>query len=106
MAERILCGSLRNRGVVAKFRRQVPVGPYVADFACMAAKVIVELDGPPHADPARRDHDHRRDAWLQSQGWRILRFSNDAVIGGGLRVMAEIERALTGTHRSPSSDPR
>ena len=102
IAETILWRGLRNRGNGAKFRRQVPIGPYVADFVCVAAGLIVELDGPPHDEPEQQLHDRRRDAWLHSQGWRVLRFSNDLVIGGGNIVLEEIQRAI----RSPSSDPR
>ena len=94
---------LRTRGIAAKFRRQVPVGPYVADFACVAARLIVELDGRPHDDPERRAHDRCRDAWLTERGWRILRIPNDIVIGGGDIVIERIKAALP---QVPSSDPR
>ena len=102
-AETMLWRSLRNRGVAAKFRRQVPVGPYVADFACVAARLIVELDGRPHEDPERRAHDRCRDAWLAERGWRVLRIPNDIVIGGGDIVIDRIRAALP---QVPSSDPR
>ena len=56
-----------------KFRRQVPVGKYIADFVCFEKKLIVELDGSQHQDSR---HDEIRDAWLKSQNFRILRFWN------------------------------
>jgi very-short-patch-repair endonuclease len=59
-----------------KFRRQVPVGSYVADFQCFDRRLIVELDGSHHLGSAR---DARRDAWLAAQGFRVLRFPNIAV---------------------------
>jgi very-short-patch-repair endonuclease len=105
IAERILWRSLRNRGNGAKFRRQVPVGPFVADFVCVAARLIIELDGPPHDGAEQQLHDRHRDAWLRSQGWGVLRFSNDLVIGGGNIVLEEIQKAIQEAV-SPSSDPR
>jgi len=57
-----------------KFRRQLPIGRYIVDFACPAAHLIVELDGSQHADSA---YDQRRDAWLATQGWRVLRLWNN-----------------------------
>ena len=102
-AETMLWRSLRNRGIAAKDRRQVPIGPYVADFACVAAQLIVELDGRPHDDPERRLHDQHRDVWLSERGWRVLRIPNDIVIGGGDIVVDRIKAALP---RFPSSDPR
>jgi very-short-patch-repair endonuclease len=61
------------------FRRQAPIGPFIADFVWYEGKVVVELDGSQHAD-ARRDYDERRSAWLQSQGYRVLRFWNNDVL--------------------------
>jgi very-short-patch-repair endonuclease len=60
-----------------KFRRQVPVGPYIVDFLCVGAKLIVEADGSQHAESHR---DTVRDAYLASQGWRVLRFWNNEVL--------------------------
>src|SRR5271154_1407066 len=59
-----------------KFRRQVPVGPYIVDFLCVGAKLIVEADGSQHAESLR---DKTRDAYLASQGWKVLRFWNNEV---------------------------
>ena len=60
-----------------KFRRQVPIGKYVADLACLEAKLIVEIDGSQHAESA---HDAVRDAELKARGFRVLRFWNDDVL--------------------------
>ncbi len=59
-----------------KFRRQVPVGPYIVDFLCVGAKLIVEADGFQHAESRG---DNVRDAYLERQGWRVLRFWNNEV---------------------------
>jgi very-short-patch-repair endonuclease len=104
LAETILWRSLRDRGIGEKFRRQVPIGPYVGDFVCVGAKIIVELDGPPHEKFEQQAHDRRRDRWLETEGWRILRFSNDLVIGGSELVLKEIKNAIAAAH-SPSSAP-
>jgi very-short-patch-repair endonuclease len=102
-AEEMLWRELRARRLDGhKFRRQVPLGPYVADFICLEARLIVELDGAPHDDPAQRAHDARRTAWLASQGFRVLRFPNDLLLGGsGDLVLDAIRRAV-----DPSSDLR
>jgi very-short-patch-repair endonuclease len=66
-AEAMLWRGLRGRGVNAKFRRQMPIGIYVADFACVEAKLIVEIDGPAHAGAERQRRDEYRDAWLANR---------------------------------------
>ena len=105
LAETILWRGLRHRGIGAKFRRQVPIGCYIADFVCIAARMIVELDGPSHDEPEQHRHDVRRDAWLRARGWRVLRFSNDLVTDGGNIILEEIQRALKAAEL-PSSGPR
>jgi very-short-patch-repair endonuclease len=73
-AERRLWSALRDRRFENyKFRRQVPIGRYIADFACFERKLIVEVDGGQHSES---EHDRGRDAWLGSQGLRVLRFWN------------------------------
>lgn len=103
-AEAMLWRSLRDRGIGAKFRRQVPIGPYVADFAYVTARLVVELDGRPHDGDEAQVQDRYRDAWLAGQGWRVLRIPNDIVIGGGDIAIGLIRAALA--PRVPSSDPR
>ena len=78
-AERVLWSSLRGRASGAfKFRRQHPLGPYVADFYCAEVQLVVELDGTSH--DARKEFDARRQRWLESQGIQVLRFSNHEVL--------------------------
>jgi very-short-patch-repair endonuclease len=60
-----------------KWRRQVPVGPFIVDFVCLEAAVAVEVDGEAHAEQAERDA--RRDAYLRARGLRVLRFWNAEV---------------------------
>ncbi len=102
-AEEMLWRDLRSRRCAGlKFRRQVPIGNYAADFLCFEARLIVELDGRPHDRADRAEHDRRRDAWLEGEGFRVLRFPNDLVIGGSADlVLAAIRDAA-----APSSDLR
>ncbi|MFO1102824.1 MAG: DUF559 domain-containing protein [Methylocystis sp.] len=109
IAEEILWRSLRRSGLDGlKFRRQVPIGRYVVDFLCVEHRLIVELDGPPHDKDEQRLHDAARDEWLRAQGYRMLRFQNDLVIGGGNIPLDRIREAIrTGARQTeaPSSDP-
>jgi very-short-patch-repair endonuclease len=78
MAEAILWNELKASKLGGhKFVRQMPIGPYFADFACRSAKLIVELDGSHHADS---DYDRRRDEFMRADGYSVLRFwSHDAL---------------------------
>ncbi len=107
-AEEILWRSLRGSALDGlKFRRQVPIGNYVADFLCVEQRLIVELDGRPHEDEARRRHDAIRDRWLRDRGYFVLRLDNDLVIGGGNIPLERIREAVKAIseRREPSSDP-
>jgi very-short-patch-repair endonuclease len=79
-AERILWDALRARRLGGyKFVRQLPIGPYFADFACRERKLIIEVDGATHGDANEVAHDARRGAFLLEQGWRIHRCWNEDV---------------------------
>ncbi|MCC8539607.1 endonuclease domain-containing protein [Xanthomonas axonopodis pv. poinsettiicola] len=76
-AERALWRRLRGNQLKGfKFRRQHPIPPYIADFCCIEAKLIVELDGSQH----QASFDQARTRWLQSKGWIVLRFWNNDVL--------------------------
>jgi very-short-patch-repair endonuclease len=91
-AERKLWSLLRDRGLDDyKFRRQHPIHPYVVDFACVEKRLIVEADGGQHADSLA---DERRTAWLNAQGWTVIRFWNDEILKNSAGVYDEIVRAL------------
>ena len=101
-AEKILWRHLRLRQVNGyKFRRQRPVGPYIVDFICLEKKLIVELDGGQHA--AQKQYDARRDSWLISHGFDVLRFWNHDVLTNTDSVKEAIFRALNGP--PPVSSP-
>ena len=76
-AERLLWSRLRRRFQGLRFRRQVPVGPFVVDFACLSARLVVEVDGGQHLESAS---DAARDRWLAENGLRVLRFWNHEVL--------------------------
>ncbi len=83
-----------------RFRRQVPLGRYVVDFACFDARLIVEVDGGQHAEDVAQDK--MRDEWLTAQGFRVLRFWNNQVLQETDAVLEEILRALTQPPPHPS----
>jgi very-short-patch-repair endonuclease len=74
-----------------KFRRQFPIGPFIADFACPAHRVVIELDGGQHAESLS---DRRRDGFMAGQGWRVLRFWNAELIENPNAVLARIGIAV------------
>jgi very-short-patch-repair endonuclease len=78
-AETMLWSRLRKdvRGV--RFRRQHPVGSYIADFACVRVRLIVEIDGATHSADAEREYDARRDRYMRTRGWYVLRVQNEDI---------------------------
>ncbi|WP_082511673.1 endonuclease domain-containing protein [Devosia sp. Leaf420] len=100
-AENRLWYVLRNRGLDGrKFVRQFQIGPYIADFACREAALIVELDGGQHADNA---NDLSRTTYLNAQGYGVLRFWNNEVLQNRDGVLEAISRVIDST---PSPDLR
>jgi very-short-patch-repair endonuclease len=91
-AEQRLWRILRSRQLVGwKFRRQRPIGRYVADFACIEAMLIVEVDGGQHAENAT---DVERTRWLEALGWKVIRFWNPEVLTNAEGVAETILDAL------------
>ena len=72
------------------FRRQAPIGPYVVDFFCPAKRLIIELDGGHHNDDATAERDSERQAWLEQEGYRVIRFWNSDLAGDLNAVMEKI----------------
>ena len=89
--ERMLWRVLRDRQLGWRFRRQFVIAPYIVDFACPEAHLVIEADGGQHA--ALGDHD-RRDAFLEDRGWRILRLWNNEIIENRDGVMQRIIEVL------------
>jgi very-short-patch-repair endonuclease len=89
--EAVLWMRLRNRELGVRFRRQEPIGAFIADFACRRCRTIVEVDGDTHVDVVRDD---ARDRWFVAHGWLVLRFWDDDVIEATDRVVEIIGRAI------------
>jgi len=99
--EKRLWSVLRNRQLAdAKFRQQTWLGPFLVDFYCAEVKLAVEVDGDTHAH--QQDYDARRTAWLEQEGFRVIRFSNDDVMRNLDGVAGAILAALA---PSPSHSP-
>ena len=97
-AEAKLWDALRRKKINGlRFRRQYSLGPYFADFICLPARLIVEVDGSQHADEEQAAHDARRTAWLASQNFRVMRFWNLDVLKNLDSVVDAIEAAVRGT---------
>ncbi len=95
-AEAGLWKSLRRHPMMGShFRRQVVIGPYIADFACMAAKLIVEVDGSQHGEEGNVVRDQTRTKWFETEGYKVLRFWNNDVTQNIDGVLATIHDALS-----------
>ncbi|MGH6890925.1 MAG: endonuclease domain-containing protein, partial [Dongiaceae bacterium] len=98
-AELLLWKHLRRRQLQGcYFRKQCPIGPYIADFACLDAKLIIEVDGGQHA---QRTTDTQRDAWLLAHGYRTLRLWNNDVLRNLEGALLTITEALGQLEKSP-----
>ena len=97
-AEKICWHLIRDRRIDGvKFRRQHPIGPYFADFACVSKKLVIEIDGEHHAFQVEADA--RRTAVIEREGWRVIRFWANEVVQNPEGIWAAIEIALS--DRSP-----
>jgi very-short-patch-repair endonuclease len=94
-AEGALWTLLRDRNLLRlKFRRQVPIGRYIADFYCHRYKLVVELDGPVHEDRLQAAHDENRNFYLRTLGLTILRFTNQQVFEDPGAVLRKIHETV------------
>ncbi|KQU86899.1 hypothetical protein ASC78_04925 [Variovorax sp. Root318D1] len=104
-AESLLWYQLRDRRLANfKFRRQRAIGPYFADFACLEAKLIVELDGGQHVEAAA--YDESRTRFMEAQGFRVLRFWNNEVLAQTDAVRERILQVLLEGSPHPSPLPQ
>jgi very-short-patch-repair endonuclease len=106
-AEKLLWRALREEPFKgAHFRRQVPLGAYVADFVGHSARLVIELDGGQHAEAEQAAKDDIRSAALAERRYRVLRFWNNDVLSNIDGVLATIADALTeGGRAAPTPDP-
>jgi predicted GNAT family N-acyltransferase/very-short-patch-repair endonuclease len=100
-AEMAVWGLMRSRQIDGyRFRRQVPLGPYIVDFACHAARLIIEIDGGQHDQSSTEETERNR--FLEGQGYRILRFWNNDVLTNPEGVWVTISTELTENHPLPT----
>ncbi len=99
-AERALWDMVRGGKLGVRFRRQQPVGPFIVDFYCAEAGLVVELDGKGHAEQA--GYDERRTQWLAARGLTVLRFRNEEVLDRPQDVYRAVMAALQ-THPHPGA---
>jgi adenine-specific DNA-methyltransferase len=85
------------------FRKQVPIGPYITDFACLKAHLVIELDGGQHDEGAAKDA--RRTRWLNAEGYRVIRFWNNDVLQNTEGVLELIKQALAEAPRPNQPHP-
>lgn len=103
-AEKRIWRALRSSLPEFKWRRQMPVGPYFADFACLAEKLIIELDGGQHAQAIA--YDASRTRYLEAQGYRVIRFGNNDVLGNVEGVIQAVTNELSSSpSRSKAAGP-
>ena len=92
-AEHWLWQRLRDRRLLGlKFRRQVPIGPYIADFVCKERSLVIEIDGSQHLE--QEGYDRRRTAFLEQQGYGVVRYWNNEVLGQGEAVLESLIQVL------------
>lgn len=92
-AERKIWRNIRNRQLGDfKFKRQYPMGPYILDFVCIDRKLVVEIDGGQHME--RREKDRKRTQYLESRGYRVIRFWNDQALKETPAVLESILECL------------
>jgi very-short-patch-repair endonuclease len=91
-AEKKLWFLLRSRRFGgAKFRRQAPIGPFIADFVCLSSKLVVEADGGQHYAP---ETDKDRDRWLMREGYVVVRYANNDILGNPEGVLTDLAARL------------
>ena len=103
-AERKLWRALRDWSPPGtNFRRQAPIGRYIADFACHTSKIVIEVDGGQHAEEIQERRDEGRTEWLLSQGYRVIRFWNTDVLLNMRGVLDQIYSVLN-KHDKPNDE--
>ena len=85
----------------ARFRRQTPIGNYIADFAWLSARIVVEVDGVSHNAEGQADRDRRKDMFLRGEGYQVFRVNDDEVIANAPSVFVAIDTAIRGCLGTP-----
>lgn len=95
LAEEYLWNEIRAKRLGVTFRRQHPIGDYIADFACLACKLVIEVDGGVHQESEQKEHDTIRTFDLERLGYRVIRFTNEEVLTALPDVVSRIRNYLT-----------
>ena len=95
-AEARVWARVRNNQLGLKIRRQAVIGRFIADFYCAQARLVIEIDGASHTEPDQAAYDAQRTAWLEAQGYRVVRFWNTEVLKDEEAVIGRIAAALEG----------
>ena len=99
--EKILWSYLRHKSLNGlRFRRQHPMGPFIVDFVCLKARVVIELDGSQHLEQEQKDRE--RDEWLSKQGYKVLRFYNNDFLQQREEVVEIIVEECVKRHPHPA----
>ena len=93
-AERALWEMLRGHNLGVHFRRQHPIGCFIADFVCLKKKLIIEVDGGYHSEKEQQESDGERTKILEFQGYKVIRFTNEEVIGNTKEVLHIINKYI------------
>ena len=102
-SEIALWNIVRGERLGVKFRRQQPIGPFIADFFCAAMSLVIEVDGAQHHDDPGVDL--RRTGWLQTHGYRVIRFDNHVVMSNPEAIIRSIMDAISPPHPGASRHP-
>jgi very-short-patch-repair endonuclease len=106
LPEVLLWRELRGKPLGIKFRRQYPVKGFVADFACLESRLLIEIDGIAHDMGERPQRDERRDAILKADGWRVVRIAAKRVLAEPLETAEAIVRLARSLQEAGSSPER
>jgi len=93
-SERVLWEALRKLNCGYRFRRQHPIGDYIADFICLKKNLVVEVDGGYHAEPIQQQSDQWRTDYLESKGYTVIRFKNEEISNNLQEVIMRIKEQL------------
>jgi very-short-patch-repair endonuclease len=93
-SERVLWEELRKLNCGYHFRRQHPIGDYIADFACLKKKLVIEVDGGYHNEPLQQQNDQWRTEFMESKGYTVIRFNNEEISNNLQEVITRIKEQL------------
>ena len=93
-AESVLWKFLRRKALGKPFRRQHIIGEYIADFLCLPAQLVIEIDGGYHQEPHQQTYDDQRTKWLKERGFEVIRFTNEEVLGDIESVLHKIREYI------------